>query len=158
MTPSVEITFDCLPLRSANRWDIPLDASPAQEEHFRKIVRASEKHGLHNTYYLSEGRCTFCLTNDPATGVPMFTFEGTVLTDATDQRTASADLEIELEGEICDWLTNSAVTWFRETVARAVMVEFDRFLSTRDRVRAGERLRQIEAESHARGAYLGMGL
>jgi hypothetical protein len=158
MSPSVEITFDCLPLRSANRWDIPLDASPAQEEHFRRIVRASEKHGLHNTYYLSEGRCTFCLTNDPAMGLLMFAFEGTVLTDATDQRTASADLEIELQGEICDWLTSSALAWFRETVARAVMVEFDRFLSTRDRVRAGERLRQIEAESHARGAYLGMGL
>ena len=57
-----------------------------------------------------------------------FRLEGTVLTDSDDRVTLSADLEVELHSETCDWLTEPAVAWFRETVTRAVIVEFNRYI------------------------------
>ncbi len=49
---SVEIAFDCLPLRSVGRLDIPLDASPDFRSRCERIKAAMEKHGTHNSYYL----------------------------------------------------------------------------------------------------------
>ena len=72
----VEISFDCLPLRSVGRLDIPIDASPKYRQRCERIKRALEKHGSHNTYYLYNAECRFHLTNDPALGMATFRFEG----------------------------------------------------------------------------------
>ena len=73
----VEITFDCLPLRSIGRLDVPMDASPRFLEKADRIKRAMDKHGRHNTYFLHNATCVFRLTNDPAMGILEFRFEGT---------------------------------------------------------------------------------
>ena len=46
----VEITFDCLPLRSLSRLDIPIDASPKFRAKCERIKQALETHGSLNTY------------------------------------------------------------------------------------------------------------
>ena len=45
----VEIVFDCLPLRSLGRVDIPLDASPKFRAKCERIKDALGKHGTMNT-------------------------------------------------------------------------------------------------------------
>ena len=52
----VEIEFDCLPLRSVTRLDVPVDASPVYEQFVLRVKEAMAKHGSHNTYYLHRGR------------------------------------------------------------------------------------------------------
>ncbi len=158
MNPSVEISFDCQPLRSIARLDVPLDASPEYEALVERVQQAIQRHGLLNTYYLHDARCTFHLTNDPALGMLEFRFEGTVLTDEEDRKTLRADLLVELRRETCDWLTEPVVEWFRETVTRAVIVEFDRFISAGDLDRTKQRIEQLQAESDSHGGFLGMGL
>ena len=100
----VEIEFECLPLRSITRLDIPVDASPNYEQFILRVKKSLAKHAAHNSYYLHGGRCRFHLTNDPGRGMVETTFEGTVLTDAGDVRTRSIDMQIELKNETCDWL------------------------------------------------------
>ena len=73
--------FDCLPLRSVGRLDIPLDASPKYRERCEQVKRAIEKHGSHNTYFLYNAACTFHLTNRENFGTLEFRFHGTVITD-----------------------------------------------------------------------------
>ena len=158
MAQPVEISFDCLPLRSLQRLDVPLDAPPALRALTERIQKAIRTHGLHNTYYLHHAKCTFHLTNDPTVGLIEFRFEGTVLTDERDSRAVRCDVEVGLLGETCDWLTEPAVAWFRETVRQAVIVEFDRFIAAGDLKRTVERLARLEAESDARAGFLGMGL
>ena len=160
MNDHVEITFDCLPMRSVTRWDVPLDASEEFHALCTRIKEAAGKHGLHNSYYLHRGECTFVLTNDPAAVGTLTRSDsrGTVLTDSEDRRTAHADLQIELQAESCDWLTGSALAWFRETVARAVTAEFDRYIRAGDATRAAERLCHLEWESNSIGAYAGVGI
>ena len=154
----VEIVFDCLPLRSLGRLDIPIDASPALRALGERVRQAVAKHGLHNTYYLHNARCVYRLTNDLQIGMAEFSFEGTVLTDGEDRKTLQADLAVELRREVCDWLTEPAVNWLCETVRRAVMVEFDRFIAAGDLARTIERIERLRAQSDARGGFLGMGL
>ena len=158
MTRPVEITFDCIPLRAVGRFDIPIDASPEDTDLYRRLHVAAEKHGVHNAYYLAQGRCAFHLTNDPQIGLIEFGFEGTVLTDTADQQTQLCDLAIELLEEVCDWLTAPVVEWFGETVRNAVRVEFDRYIAAGDLAKTIERMRRIEAESDSHGGYTGMGL
>ncbi len=156
--PHVEIQFECLPLRTVGRLDVPLDASPGFRQFAERVKHAITKHGTHNAYYLHHARCVFRLTNDPQVGMLDFGFEGTVLTDAEDRHAVSADLHVELRGETCDWLTQPVVQWFTETVRRAVMVEFDRFAAAGDLRRTLERIERVQKESDARGGFLGMGL
>ena len=85
-----------------------------------------------------------------------FRFHGTILTDPDDQRTRGSDLEVELVAETCSWLTEPVVQWFAETVARAVEVEFDRYIQAGDLARTQERIAQIQAQSDEQGGYLGM--
>jgi hypothetical protein len=158
MTGKVEIAFDCLPLRSVTRFDVPLDAPPEYEELVERVKRAVEKHGLYNSYYLHNARCVFHLTNDPEVGMLEFRFQGTALTDPEDRKTLHCDLQVELARETCDWLTEPIVGWFAETVRRAVQAEFDRYIASGDLERAVERLARLEAESDAHGGFLGMGL
>lgn len=158
MSQNVEIHFECLPLRSIGRVDVPLDASPEFAAFCDRLKQAAQRHGLHNTYYLHGAKCTYRLTNDPKIGMLQFRFEGTVLTDPEDQRTLWADLQVDLSGETCDWLTEPIVAWFRETVTRAVTIEFDRYIRSGDLSRTVERVEQIRAESDAQGGFLGFGL
>src|SRR5689334_19608145 len=116
----VDISFDCLPLRTVGRLDIPLDASPKFRAQCERIKHAIETHGAHNTYYLHHARCVFHLTNDPAIGMLEYAVEGTVFTDEADQKTVRSDLTVELLRETCDWLTEPIVAWFVHSVSYAV--------------------------------------
>jgi hypothetical protein len=152
----VEITFDCLPLRSVTRLDIPLDASPKFRARCESIKRAMERHGSHNSYYLYNAQCVFHVTNRADIGAIQFAFEGTVLTDAADQKTLSADLEVQLLRETCDWLTEPIIPWFRQTVNYALLVEFDRYIAAGDLAKTRERLARLQATSDQAGGYVGM--
>ena len=154
----VEITFDCLPLRSITRLDVPLDAPPEYEAQVERVKRAVEKHGLYNTYYLHNAKCVFHLTNDENLGMLEFGFEGTVLTDPDDQKTLRCDLDVQLQRETCQWLTEPIVAWFAETVSQAVRVEFDRYIAAGDLERTIRRVQKLQQESDAKGGFLGMGL
>jgi hypothetical protein len=52
-----------------------------------------------------------------------------VLTDDSDVQSRDADLQIELAAETCGGLTQAVLAWFREIVQRAVLIEFDRFIT-----------------------------
>jgi hypothetical protein len=65
-------------------------------------------------------------------------------------------LEVELKRETCDWLTEPIVDWFKETVPRAVVVEFDRFIAAGDRDQTIKRIARLQAESDSRGGFVGM--
>jgi len=158
MSHGVEISFDCLPLRSISRFDVPIDAPPEYEAKVARVRRAKEKHGLHNSFYLHNAKCVFRLTNDPDLGMLAFHFEGTVLTDPGDQKTLRCDLDVELHQETCDWLTEPVTQWFKETVNRAVQAEFDRYIAAGDLQKTIERMEKLQAESDAHGGFLGMGL
>jgi hypothetical protein len=156
VTHWVDITFDCLPLRSVGRLDIPIDASPKFRAQCERIKAAIEQHGLLNTYYLHNAKCQFHLTNSPDIGMIEFRFEGTVLTDSSDQRTETCTLQVELVRETCDWLTEPVVHWFHETVSHAVQAEFDRYIAAGTLTQTLERLKKIQAASDQSGGYLGM--
>ncbi len=155
---SVQIEFDCLPLRSLPRLDAPPDATPQQQALALNLRRAVQKHGAHNTFYLYNARCVFHLTNDPDIGMLEFAFRGTVLTDSDDRTTQGSDLVVELTHDVCDWLTTPVVEWFRETVARAVQVEFDRYIAAGDLQKTVARMQRLAAEMDSSGGFVGMGL
>lgn len=156
MSRWVEIAFDCLPLRSVTRLDIPLDASPKYRQRCESIKAAMAQHGTHNSYYLYNARCTYHLVNSDATGWLEFQFEGTVLTNASDERAVQCDLRVQLAGETCDWLTEPVRQWFLETVSHAVRIEFDRYIQAGDLDRTRQRLAALEAQAEEAGGFLGM--
>lgn len=151
----VEIEFDCLPLRSIDRMDVPIDASPKFQQHCLRVKEAMEKHGSYNTYYLHNASCKYHLLNHPTDGMIQFRFHGTVLTDADDMATKATDLEVELLKETCPWLTQPIVQWFQETVARSVAAEFDRYIQAGDLKKTEERIAKLKAESDSEG-FMGM--
>lgn len=157
-SPPVAIVFECTPLRSVPRLDIPLDASPRYRARLERMQRAVAEHGTRNAYYLTDGSCTFRFTNDPDSGWARFRFEGTLFTDDADQRTTGGDLEITLDVETCDWLTQPAVEWLTVSVKHAVEAEFDRYIAAGDLAKAKERLAREQAQSDEAGGYLGMNL
>lgn len=152
----VEIAFDCLPLRSVGRLDIPLDASPKFRQRCERIKRALEKHGSHNTYFLYNANCTFHLTNRDNFGTLEFRFDGTVITDGADMQAQHADLDVELIRETCDWLTAPVVEWFRQSVQHAICAEFDRYITAGDLARTKERIDRLQAEIEKTGGHVGM--
>lgn len=152
----VEVEFDCLPLRSVTRIDVPVDASPVYEQFVLRVKAAMTKHGAHNTYYVHRGRCVYHLTNDPLRGEVSFAFEGTVMTDTKDQITKSVDLAITLDRETCVWLTEPIVAFLSESVQHAVMVEFDRYIDAGDLKRTEERIAKINQESDEADGFVGM--
>jgi len=156
MSACVDITFDCMPLRSIGRLDIPVDASPKYRQRCLRIKHAIEEHGSHNTYYLYNARCKFHLTNREGLGDLDFRFEGTVLTDSVDEHTVGKDLEVELVRETCDWLTEPIVDWFKKTVSRAVVVEFDRYIAAGDLDLAHERAEKLRSDTDANEGFVGM--
>ena len=156
MTRWVEITFDCLPLRSVGRLDVPIDASPKFRALCERIKSAIDRHGSFNTYYLYNASCRFHLVNRDDRGMIEFRFEGTVFTDSQDQHTERSELTVELIRETCDWLKEPIVEWFQETVVQAVIVEFDRFIEAGDLEKARQRLEQLRSKADQQGGYLGM--
>jgi hypothetical protein len=156
MSQHVDIEFDCLPLRSVGRMDIPIDASPKYRERCERIKRALDTHGSHNTYFLYNARCTFHLTNQSDFGMVQFAFQGTALTDPTDRKTLRCDLEVELLRETCDWLTAPVTAWLAETVSKAVEIEFDRYIAAGDLAQTIERIAKLQADSDQRGGFVGM--
>jgi hypothetical protein len=156
MSPYVDIEFECLPLRSVGRLDIPIDASPKYRARCERIKHALETHGSHNTYFLYHAQCTFHLTNQSDFGMIQFSFEGTALTDATDQKTLRCDLRVELVRETCDWLTQPVSAWLAETVTKAVEIEFDRYIAAGDLAQTIQRIEQMQAQSDQRGGFVGM--
>ena len=152
----VEISFDCLPLRTVGRLDIPIDASPKYRQQCERIKQAIDKHGSHNTYYLYSASCIFHLTNHSELGMIEFRFEGTALTDASDLKTERCDLAVELVRETCDWLTAPIVNWFAESVSHAVAAEFDRYIAAGDLQKAKDRIAKVQAEMEQKGGYVGM--
>ncbi len=152
----VEITFDCLPLRTVSRVDVPLDASPKLAAKMLRIKAAIEKHGTLNSYYLHAATCIFHLTNDPLQGMIQFGFEGTILTDESDLEARSADLSVSLERETCSWINQTIVDWLNETVPRAVLVEFNHYIRAGDLNQAIERMERIQKASDAVGGFVGM--
>lgn len=152
----VDIEFDCLPLRSIGRMDIPMDASPKFRARCERIKQLMDAHGTHNTYYLHHARCRFHLTNDAEYGVVEFTFDGVVITDESDQKTHDAVLRAELSRETCDWLTEPVVEWFRGAVSHAVQCEFDRYIAAGDLAQTKERIAAMQASSDQQGGFLGM--
>jgi hypothetical protein len=151
----VDIAFRCLPLRSVPCFAPPVDAPQEMVDLYRNLRGAVQKHGLHNTYYLHDGKCVFHLTNDEQIGTIEFAFAGTVLTDAADMHTLRSDLEVELTGEVCEWLVAPVVDWLAESVREAAKVEFNRFIAAGDLDKTVERLQQLQAESDAHGGFLG---
>ena len=152
----VEVSFDCLPLRSIGRLDVPLDASPKFRAHCERVKEAIQKHGLLNSYYLRNAECKFHLTNDVNRGMLHFTFEGTILTDPDDIRTKGSDLQVDLRRETCDWLTEPVVQWFHESVTYAVEVEFNRYIAAGDLEKTKQRMELLRAQADAQGGYVGM--
>ena len=152
----VEITFDCLPLRSVGRLDVPIDASPKYREFCERVTTALERHGSLNTYYLYNAVCTFHLTNREDVGMLQFRFEGTVMTDQSDQHAIRDDLQVKLTRETCGWLTEPIVAWFCETVCQAVPIEFDRYIEAGDLEQTKQRIARLQAASDEAGGFVGM--
>ena len=152
----VQISFDCLPLRSIERLDIPMDASPKFRQRCERIKDALDRHGTHNSYFLYNAGCTFRVTNHPEQGMIQFRFEGTLLTDSEDCASRSCDLDIELVRETTDWLTEPVVQWFSDTVPHAVLAEFDRYIQAGDLQQTKERLERIREASDDSEGFLGM--
>ncbi len=126
---SVDIAFDCLPLRSVARLDVPLDASDALRHRGGLIKRVVQEFGADSTYYLYNAHCVFRFANSEFEGVCRFKFEGVVRTDAGDRKCISADLETHLESETCGGIPEIAKAWLYDRVRQAVIVEFDRFIA-----------------------------
>jgi hypothetical protein len=156
MTQWVEISFDCLPLRTLPRLDIPLDASPKFRQRCENIQGAIDKHGTHNSYYLYNARCLYHLSNHPDIGMLEFSFEGTVLTDEDDLRSRQCDLQVELTREVCDWLTSTIRDWFADTVPRSVAIEFDRYIEAGDLEKTRQRIEQVQQASDDADGFMGM--
>jgi hypothetical protein len=156
MARSVDISFDCLPLRSIGRTDIPLDASPEFRARCERILQALARHGAHNAYYLYNAACAFHLSNQADFGMIEFRFEGTALTDESDQKTLLCDLHVELVRETCDWLTEPAVAWFTDTVPIVVRVEFDKYVAAGDLEQTVARIQKLQSETDQHGGFVGM--
>jgi uncharacterized protein (DUF1330 family) len=152
----VEIEFECLPMRTISRLDIPVDASPKYEQFILRVKAALEKHGSHNSFYLHRGSCTFHLTNEVNNGNIEMAFEGTVLTDINDQNTKSVDLSISLARETCSWLNERIVEFFTETTKRAVLAEFNRYIAAGDLEKTRQRIESLGKQDEQNQGYIGM--
>ncbi|MDG2223266.1 MAG: hypothetical protein P8L85_17925 [Rubripirellula sp.] len=152
----VDIEFDCLPLRSITRLDVPVDASPVHEQFVLRIKSAMQKHGSHNTYYLHRGKCTYHLTNAPDSGTVTFAFEGTVMTDSEDRTTKAVDIVAKLASETCAWLSEPIVGFLAESVQHALLIEFNSYIEAGDLEKTEQRIKAVQAQSDASDGYVGM--
>jgi len=140
MQPVVDIAFDCLPLRSIARVDIPIDASPPLRARSERLRQALNSHSGENAYFLYNTRCTYRLANSDIENMLRFSFDGTVLTDRSDLKADRGDLNIVLTAETCGGVPRAALDWLRGVIQRAVLIEFDRFIEDGQ---LAERIRQL---------------
>ncbi|MFP6674309.1 MAG: hypothetical protein VB878_04455 [Pirellulaceae bacterium] len=152
----VEVSFDCLPLRSISRLDIPIDASPGFRRRCEAIKSSMDRHGTHNSYYLYDVVCVFHLTNRADLGMLEFRCSGTLLTNADDTAAETVDLQVELHSETCNWLTEPVVKWFEATVHQAVLVEFNRYIEAGDLEKTKQRVQHVQKQLEESGGFLGM--
>ena len=157
MDTNIDIAFDCLPLRSVGRVDVPLDASPKFRARLEHLKRAIDAHGVANAYFLYNSRCIYRLANSDIEGMLRFSFEGTVLTDLSDAKADRADLAIELVSETCGGVPAVVVDWFCSAVERAVLVEFDRFIAAGHLAKRVDELEQLTHLADLSG-FAGMNL
>jgi hypothetical protein len=134
----IEIAFDCLPLRSLGRLDIPLDASDAFRSRAERIKAALAEFGAERTYYVYNAHCVFRFANSEIDGACRFEFEGVVRTDAGDRKCQDARLEVCLASETCGGVPAEVEAWLSGQVRRGVAVEFDRFIAAGQLERAGQ--------------------
>ncbi len=127
--PLVDVAFDCLPLRSVGRLDVPLDASDALRRRVERIKAAMEEFGAERTYYLYNARCVFRFANSEIDGVCRFDFEGLVRTDAGDRKCQDSRLDVRLTSETCGGVPPQVEAWLAGRVEQAVGIEFDRFIA-----------------------------
>jgi hypothetical protein len=140
MQPVVDIAFDCLPLRSIARVDIPIDASPDHRARSERLRRAFDAYAGENAYFLYNTRCTYRLANSDIDNMLRFSFDGTVLTDRSDCKADRTDLDIVLTAETCGGIPPAALDWLRGIIQRAVLIEFDRFIEDGQ---LAERIKQL---------------
>jgi hypothetical protein len=146
----VDIAFDCLPLRSVGRVDVPLDASPGFRARCEQLQQAIGSHGTRNAYFLYNTRCVYRLANSEIENVLRFSFDGTVLTDCSDCRAERADLTIELAAETCSGMPAEVLAWFQGVVERAVIIEFNRFIAAGSLAARVSELGEVESLQEVR--------
>jgi hypothetical protein len=134
---------------------VPIDASPRYRQRCEVIKSVIDRHGSHYSYYLYNAHCIFHLTNSAEAGMLEFEFEGTLLTDPADQQAEHADLQVKLVRETCDWLTEPVVAWFNDTVSKAVLAEFDRYIAAGDLDQPKKRIATLQARADHSGGYMG---
>jgi hypothetical protein len=145
MRPIVDIAFDCLPLRSIGRVDVPIDASPAYRDRCERLQHAIEKHGAANTYFLYNTRCVYRLANSDIDNMLRFTFDGIIVTDRSDGRAEQAELDVKLLSETCGPMSGDTLAWFRRVVERAVLIEFNHFIAAGHLAERVESLGQVDS-------------
>jgi hypothetical protein len=127
--PLVDIAFECLPLRSVARLDVPLDASDALRLRAAHIKSAFDAYGPDRTYFLYNARCVYRFANSEVEGVCRFEFEGVVRTDEGDRKCEETSLDVRLVSETCGGVPPQAGAWLAQRVQEAVAIEFDRFIA-----------------------------
>lgn len=157
MEPVVEISFDCLPLRSVGRLDAPIDASIVYRKRYEHLTSALEKYGPDRNYFLYDARCVFRLANSEIEGMLRFEFEGLARTDASDLLTEFVDLDIQLASETCGGVPAEVLAWWQGRVEKAVAIEFDRFIAAGQLNQRTTDLGKIERLSDLSG-FSGMNL
>jgi hypothetical protein len=125
----VDIAFDCLPLRSVGRLDVPLDASDALRGRLERIKAAIAEFGAERTYFLYNARCIYRFANSEIEGVCRFEFEGVVRTDAGDRKCQQTQLDVRLASETCGGVPPQVEAWLAERVRQSAGIEFDRFIA-----------------------------
>lgn len=157
MKPLVDIAFDCLPLRSVGRVDVPLDASPAFRARCQQLQRALETNGAENAYFLYNTRCVFQLANSDVDNMVRFSFDGIVITDRSDGKADRADLAVELTAETCGRVPGDVLAWFRGVVERSVLIEFDHFIAAGSLAARVAQLGKVASVADLAG-FAGMGV
>lgn len=136
--PKIDIAFDCLPLRSLGRLDVPLDASDAFRRRAEHIKSALAEFGAERTYFLYNAHCVFRFANSEIAGACRFEFEGVVRTDAGDRQARETHLDVRLTGDTCGGVPVEVTAWLADRVRQAVSVEFDRFIAAGQLERSDE--------------------
>lgn len=143
-TPVVDIAFDCLPLRSVGRLDIPLDASESFRRRAEQMQLAIQTYGAERTYFLYNARCIFRFANSEIEGACRFEFEGIARTDAGDRTCEEVVLNATLANETCGGVPSQVQEWLAQQVRRAVTIEFNRFIAAGQLASRSDELGEIE--------------
>lgn len=149
--PGVDIAFDCLPLRSVGRLDIPLDASESFRRRAEQMQLAIQTYGAERTYFLYNARCIFRFANSEIEGACRFEFEGIARTDAGDRTCEEVVLNVTLASETCGGVPAEVQGWLGQQVHRAVTVEFNRFIAAGQLASRSDELGEIDSLANISG-------